>query len=251
MKNNKHSFTPPRVLKLNTYKVLAILFFLSSFFLSSVLGILFIKQVPPQKILSKLGIMKLSSPTDWSKISWNSCMEQLNYDADIVFIGDSLTRGQNFQSYFKNFKILNLGLSGDTINGVAERSYLIKNFNPEYIFIECGVNSFTSVSIEDMKTQYKNLCLSLKSENSNSKIFIQSILPISPYKEQGNLTNKNIIKFNSFLKELSKTYGFTYVNLYSVYEKNNEMNEAYTKDGIHLDDNSKKLWLDYISSYIK
>ena len=203
MKNNKHSFTPPRVLKLNTYKVLAILFFLSSFFLSSVLGILFIKQVPPQKILSKLGIMKLSSPTDWSKISWNSCMEQLNYDADIVFIGDSLTRGQNFQSYFKNFKILNLGLSGDTINGVAERSYLIKNFNPEYIFIECGVNSFTSVSIEDMKTQYKNLCLSLKSENSNSKIFIQSILPISPYKEQGNLTNKNIIKFNSFKKELN------------------------------------------------
>lgn len=241
---------PPHGQKLVIFKSLTFIFFSLSIFLFSILSVLFIKNAPPQKILSKLKIIKYE-PINWSQVAWNNCMEQLSYDADIVFIGDSLTAGENFQEYFKSFKVLNLGLPGDSIKGVAERSYLIKKFSPKYIFIECGVNSFTSVPIENMKEQYKNLCLSLKSENSNSKIFIQSIFPISSYKEQGNLTNKNIVKFNSFLKELSKSYGFTYVDLYSVYEKNNEMNEVYTKDGIHLNNDSKKLWLDYISSYTK
>lgn len=43
----------------------------------------------------------------------------------------------------------------------------------------------------------------------------------------------------------------TYIDVYSVYVLNGEMNPEYTKDGIHLKDEYKYLWLDVLAEYIQ
>ena len=218
--------------------------------LSTTLGVLYIKKATPQRILSTLGIIKLPEEINWTLESWNSSLEQLDYDSDIVFIGDSLTRGENFQEYFPDKKIVNLGISGDTISGISKRSFVISELAPEMIFVEGGVNSLSSNSVDNLAVQYENMIKDIMSDNPDTEIFIQSILPISNKKQTRGLTNANIIKLNARLQEIAKKHGVTYVDIYSAYVLNGEMNSEYTKDGIHLKDEYKYLWLDILSEYI-
>ena len=142
-----------------------------------------LKKATPQRILSTLGIIKLSEEINWTLESWNSSLEQLDYDSDIVFIGDSLTRGENFQEYFPDKKIVNLGISGDTISGISKRSFVISELAPEMIFVEGGVNSLSSNSVDNLAVQYETMIKDIMSDNPDTEIFIQSILPISNKKQ--------------------------------------------------------------------
>ncbi len=41
-----------------------------------------------------------------------------------------------------------------------------------------------------------------------------------------------------------------YVDVYSAYVLNGEMNPEYTRDGVHLKDEYKYLWLEILSEYV-
>jgi len=228
---------------------ISIILLLICLLLTATLGILYVKKFTPQKLLSKVGI-KVTDATDYSLMSWNSSLEQLVYDADVVFIGDSITRGANFQEYFPDKKIINLGRSGDTVSGISERSYVISHFTPEMIFIMGGVNSIKSNSIEDIISQYESMITKLKTESPNAEIFVQSVLPIQNKNQEGKLTNSNIVKLNEELQSMADRLGVTYIDVYSVYVLNGEMNPEYTVDGVHLKEEYKHLWLDLLSEYI-
>lgn len=229
---------------------ISIILLLICILLSTTLGVLYIKKATPQKILSTLGF-KFPEEINWTLESWNSSLEQLDYDSDIVFIGDSLTRGENFQEYFPDEKIVNLGISGDTLSGIAKRAFVISELNPEMIFVEGGVNSLSSTSVDNLAVQYETMLQDIMADNPDNEIFIQSILPISNKNQTRGLTNENIIKLNARLQEIAKKHGVTYVDIYSAYVLNGEMNPEYTKDGVHLKDAYKHLWLDILSEYIK
>ena len=216
---------------------------------SSFIAVLFVKQSSPQYALNKIGF-NFEQPTNWALFSWNSSLEQFDYDADIIFIGDSLTCGENFQEYFPKSKILNLGLSGDTISGVSKRSNVISNFSPEKIFIECGVNSFSSTSFETMVNQYGEMISNLSADNPSSQIYIQSVFPISKSRESGNLTNENIISFNTELRSIADDCNAVYIDIYSHYVEDGQMKTEYTIDGIHLKDEYKHIRLDVLSEFI-
>ena len=233
----------------NRWIIVSIILLIICLMQTTLLGILYVKKITPQKLISKVGI-KVNDATDYSLLSWNSSLEQLVYDADIVFIGDSLTRGENFQEYFPDSKIINLGRSGDTVSGVSERSYLISHFTPEKVFVMCGVNSLKTNSIEDIIFQYESMIIKLMNENPNSDFYVQSVLPIQNNKQEGRLTNENIVKLNGELQNMAERLGLTYIDVYSVYVDNGEMNHKYTVDGIHLQEEYKYLWLDVLSKYI-
>lgn len=234
----------------NLWISISVVLFFICLLLSVALGFLYVKKITPQKFLSKVGI-KVTDATDYSLMSWNSSLEQLVYDADVVFIGDSLTRGENFQEYFPDYKIINLGLSGDTVNGIFERSHIIRRFTPEKIFIMGGVNSLKDNGVEEVISQYEAMMVELKTENPHADIYVQSVLPILNNNEEGRLTNNNIRGLNEKLKDMSDRLGITYIDVHSVYELNGEMNPEYTKDGVHLKEEYKHLWLDLLSEYVK
>jgi len=217
--------------------------------LSAILMVLYWKKAPPQRILAKLGI-PVQEGTDWSLNSWERSLKQLTYDADIVFIGDSLVIGENFQEYFMDKKILNLGRSGDSLPSIYKRADIISHFTPEMIFVEGGVNSLSGGRIDDLAMIYESMVRELTESNPHAEIYIQSVLPISSNKEQRGLSNKNIIKFNEALKEIAQKYNVVYVDLHSVFSLNGEMNPDYTIDGVHIKDEFKYIWPEVISAYI-
>ena len=207
------------------------------------------KKATPQRLLSKLGF-SFPAETNWTLESWNSSLGQLDYDSDIIFIGDSLTRGENFQERFPEKKIINLGISGDTLSGISKRTFVISGLTPEMIFVEGGVNSLNSSSVDDLATLYESMIVELMADNPGDEIFIQSVLPISNTSQTGGLTNKNIIALNAKLQEIAEKHGATYIDIHSAYVLDGEMNPEYTKDGVHLKDEYKYLWLDILEEYI-
>ncbi len=217
--------------------------------LSATLGILYVNNATPQRLLAKLGF-HFSEETNWTLESWNSSLKQLNYDSDIIFIGDSLTIGENFQAYFPDKKIMNLGISGDSLSDISKRAFIIRELTPEMIFIEGGVNSLGSNSVDSLAVQYESMIVEIMDNNPGDEMFIQSNLPVSNEIQAGGLTNENIAKLNAKLREIAEKHSATYIDVYSAYVLDGEMNPAYTKDGIHLNDEYKYLWLEILSEYI-
>ena len=217
--------------------------------LSAVLGVLYEKKATPQKLLSKLGFSGVRDVNSTLE-SWESSLSQLAYDADIVFIGASLTMGENFQEYFPDKKIINLGVSGDSVSGIYDRSWIISHFTPEKIFVEGGVNSLVTKSVDEVAKEYEKMVEDIAADNPEAELFIQSVLPVSRYNDNGGLTNGNIVLLNEKLKEIAARHGITYIDLHSAYELSGEINHEYTRDGLHLSDEGKLVWPEVISEYV-
>lgn len=188
-------------------------------------------------------------PTNWSLVAWERCIDKLDYDADIVFFGDSIISGSDFQKSFPDKKVIELGLPGDSLMGMLARTEMIKSVTPEKIFMMGGINSIRNgkdVTLE----QYEELLHTVKEENPEIELYVMSILPISKEKEKAVTSNEVIKEFNAELSALAMHMGITYVDLFSAYEDNGYLNPDLTKDGVHLKEDAYKIWEDKIEEYI-
>ncbi len=72
--------------------------------------------------------------------AWTNSLKQMNVKVDIVFFGDSLTYYGDFASVFHDKVVCNLGLRGDTIQGMIDRAEQVKILKPKVTFIIAGIN---------------------------------------------------------------------------------------------------------------
>ena len=65
----------------------------------------------------------------------------------LVFIGDSLTRWGDWWHRFPGYQVANLGISGETVEGLLARRELIRMQidNPNFIFLMTGINNLATV----------------------------------------------------------------------------------------------------------
>lgn len=202
------------------------------------------------KILVKLGLKERVAETNWAIFSWESCLNQLDYDADIVFFGNSITRGGDFQNSFKGKKIVNLGYSGDTINGMTQRINMVKNVSPEKIFVMIGINDLNNYNFEICVKQYSTLLKTIHEAVPDSEIYVQSVLPVHGKKEK-TCSNSTIEKFNKELEKLSAKYDMTYIDLFSVFIEKNEPKTMLYKDDVHINTKGYEIWAETIREYIE
>lgn len=190
------------------------------------------------------------SEIDWAVVGWNNTLIKLDYDADIVFFGDSITRASDFREYFPYFDIVNSGYSGDTLKGMLSRVAGVAAVEPEKVFVLGGINGLTDTNAADCIKTYAKLLDSLKEALPDAEIYVQSVLPVSHEKEAVYCHNTAIADFNAKLVELAQEKGAVFVNLYPLYELNGEMNPELTVDGIHLTPEAYDLWATEIEQYI-
>lgn len=203
------------------------------------------------KVLVKLGLKKHPSETNWELKSWDSCLEKLDYDADVAFFGDSITRGGDFQDYFKNVKSVNLGLSGDTLIGMKSRVSMVKNTTPEKVFIMGGINSLTDNNIELCVNDYAEMIELILADLPDIDIYIQSVLPTSVEKTDSSRNNETVERFNNELKKLAEKKNCTYIDLFSLFCKDGEMNSDYSVDGMHINEKGYAVWAEAIADFVE
>ena len=218
--------------------------------------LLFIHGHYAQKILMDLGLVKTEEAENYSIVfdlntvdAWERCLEQLNVDADVVFIGDSLTYYSDFTAYFPEKTICNLGVNGDTLQGINVRVGMIRAVKPEKVFLLGGINSLRDARFDAALREYEQLvnhmCRLLDAE-----IYLISVLPIASYRAAGVLSNDTITRFNQKLSELAEKKGIVYIDAASSFLLNGEMNPAYTIDGVHLNQAGYEVWADQIAAYM-
>ena len=214
------------------------------------LGFLLHREGYDEKLLVKLGLKEPVSQGDWAVGGWNNTLMKMDYDADIVFLGDSITAASDFRAYFPNRKIVNLGYHGDTLVGMIDRVPGVAAVSPEKVFVMGGINGLTDLNADICLNTYSQLLDELAEALPESQIYVQSTLPIAAVRERYGCSNRTIADFNQALDTMAQQRGMTFVDLHSLYSKGGEMDPEYSYDGLHLLSQAYALWADAITPYI-
>lgn len=213
--------------------------------------LIFLKGGYYKKLMIKLGLQAQAAKTDHTALAWHNCLKKMRYDADVVFFGDSITLASDFSLRFPDKRIVNLGIGGDTLAGMTQRIPMIEALSPEKVFIMGGINGLTDHNMAKMFASYRQLVEKIHSASPNAKIYIQSILPVSKAKELSLIChNKTIRAFNLQLKQLAVEEKLVFVDLFSVYEKDGQMNPQLSPDGLHLNKDAYIHWENIVETFI-
>ena len=178
--------------------------------------------------------------------AWSNSLRQLNIKADIVFFGDSLTYYGDFASVFPNKTVCNLGLRGDTIQGLINRVEQVMILDPGVVYLMAGINDVNTCSLEQFGSKYESLLNHLISNKDNISIVVQGLLPVNSNSFQISCDNNQIIDCNKIIEKVASNLSLDYIDLFSLYEDNGLLSKGMTIDGIHLERDAYSRWYDVL-----
>lgn len=170
---------------------------------------------------------------------------------DIIFLGDSLTDNNEWAESFES-SIANRGIGGDTTAGVLFRLKEVTNREPEKIFLMIGINDLVNgIPKEKIIDNYSLIIERIRKETPETKLYVQSVLPINKKLSYYKVKNTDIESINKKLAKISKTNNASYVDLYPLFvDSTGELNKTWTIDGVHLNGDAYKVWEAHIQVYL-
>jgi lysophospholipase L1-like esterase len=162
---------------------------------------------------------------------------------NVVFLGDSITEMCEWQEFFPEKRVLNRGISGDSIYGVLDRLDKIIELMPEKVFLTIGVNDLQRRydpnevirSIEEIVDKLITSC--------NCKVYIQSILPVIEQKLTTGIKNSEIDYVNKELSHFATRNNIEFLdNNSQMKDKTGNLKEELSSDGLHLNGEAYMLW---------
>ena len=174
--------------------------------------------------------------------AWTNSLRQMNVKADIVFFGDSLIYNGDFASALPNKVVCNLGLRGDTLQGMKDRVEQVKLLKPKKVYLMAGINDVACKSDDEFGNQYESLIRMLREQSPTAELTVFSMLPVNDKGFTIRCNNKQVVLCNKKIASLCIKHGLRYVDLYSVYECSGILPKELTTDGIHLKKTAYHKW---------
>lgn len=169
----------------------------------------------------------------------------------IIFLGNSITEGGNWQELTGDHSVINRGIGGDITYGLLKRIDEVIKRQPSKLFILIGINDIGK-DLPDavIADNYKKLVKKVQQESTGTKIYVQSILPLNnkvtgfpQHYDKG----EQVISTNRLLKRMAEELNCTYVDLYPLFlDEHKRLAEKYTKDGLHLKPEGYTVWVNYL-----
>lgn len=193
--------------------------------------------------------------TSAPKSGLNNKLSKPNSAQDILFVGNSINDGGEWHELFNDNRVKNRGISGDMSSGILHRLKEISDRKPAKVFLMIGINDLSRGISPD--SLVKNILLAndyLKQESPNTKVFIESILPVNTSfgKFQGQVSKgKQIIQTNELLNAASARHRFEFIDLHSSFiDAQGMLDTKYTNDGLHLTGAGYQHWRHLIYSKV-
>ena len=190
----------------------------------------------------------------WCIRGWTNTLEKLDLKVDAVFFGNSITSGCSFEKQFPHLSICNLGYPGDNLDGMLRRIDQIKATHPKNVFVMAGINGLSNQSEREFTAKYSLLVDSIKKAVPTARIFLQSILPVNPTMDAGKTYKGKTDKIeagNDAIRKIAKEKGCVYIDLFTLYAKDNVMPSELTRDGVHLYPEAYERWAEEIRKYLE
>ena len=168
---------------------------------------------------------------------------------NLVFIGDSLTQWCDWEKRFPTHTVTNLGISGETVEGLLGRRERIRSRikDPDFIFLMTGINNIAN-EMYDILVPYREIVRNLCTWYKGSTIVVQSILPI----ELTWIDNSAIRRTNGELERIAAEFNAPYLDIYSLFVDNSgEPRPGYlSDDGVHLANKGYDAWTDAVGKFL-
>lgn len=211
------------------------------------------------RVLSKTGLIEYDVANVRHQIEyrclegWSNSLSKQNINSDVVFYGNSITYESDFQKYFPQLHVSNLGCNRDDLDDLIHRSFLIKSVHPHKIFLLGGINSIINVTLDEFEHKFIVLVDTIRKQNPYAQLYLQSLLPVNVEMEIGSRyrdCHRKIKEANQIIKKIALSKGYQYVDLYSFYQINDSMPRKYTRDGLHLYSEAYSIWAQAIYRYL-
>lgn len=159
------------------------------------------------------------SVNTWDKMHAEDTLIAQYDQVDLLFVGDSITAGWNWEIWQKNFaplKAANFGIGGDHTGNVLWRLQhgAIGNIKPKLIVLLIGVNNFGHLNEtpEQVATGVSKVIQQLQLAWPDSKILLNGVFPFdqdakSPNRARVKELNKRISKLQNKNSIVFKDYG--------------------------------------------
>ena len=169
------------------------------------------------------------------------------HECDVVFIGDSIIDGAEWNELFPSLKIANRGIAGDRTDGVLERMDSIYSTNAIKAFIMIGINDlFDGAEVNTVAENYSRIIKKLVA--NKMQVFVQSTILAG---KQNTQLNNKINALNEQLKKIAAVdESVTYIDLNIILANDSFLNNSYSRDGTHLNGTGYGVWKNIIEKYL-
>lgn len=174
---------------------------------------------------------------------------------DIVFLGNSITDGTDWNELLKLPTARNRGISGDITFGVLERLDEVTEGKPAKVFILIGINDI-SRNIPDsvILDNYKRMIRRIKAASPTTKIYFNTLLPVNNTFGSRAHFNKDehIQHINEELKKLGAVEKITVIDIHDKFlDADKRLDKTLTYDGLHLNGEGYTRWAAILKPYLK
>ncbi len=169
----------------------------------------------------------------------------------IIFLGDSITEAGEWAELLNNPNAINRGIAGDVTQGVLLRLQSILEAEAEKVFLMIGVNDLIMRSPDYIIQNYRKILSRFQKESSQTKVFVQSVLPVNNQLRNTSIQNQDIKRLNKELQLLAQEFGYEYLDLHTLLkDSNGNLAEKYSVDGIHLNGLAYQQWKQFLNPYL-
>ena len=139
----------------------------------------------------------------------------------VIFLGNSITQGGDWAKLTGDSTVINRGIGADITFGLRSRLADVTKRRPSKLFVLIGINDI-SKDIPDavIAAQYRALVDSVKRQSPETKIFVQSILPLNPTVRnfpQHYDKQEHVVSVNRLLRQMASETGVTYIDLWPMF----------------------------------
>ncbi|MES2276279.1 MAG: family 20 glycosylhydrolase [Bacteroidota bacterium] len=174
---------------------------------------------------------------------------------DIIFLGNSITNGNEWGELFSDAHVKNRGISGDITTGVLNRLDEVIARKPAKIFLLIGINDFAAGNAPDTVVGHIfQIAKRVNEQTPGTQLYVQSLLPVNDaFNKFPTHVNKleKVKQTNLMLEAGAKAGHYTYIDLSpSFCNKDGKLDTLYTNDGLHEKGPGYMLWKHLIYPYV-
>ena len=125
------------------------------------------------------------------------------------------------------------------------------------IFVVSGVNDVShNLTPNQIIINIERVVERIRRESPKTKLYIESLLPFNSVKNRYKAMNGKsdaIKEVNILLEELTKKYKLKFINLYPHFVEpgTDELIPQLTNDGLHINSEGYKIWVEQLKNYVK
>ena len=166
---------------------------------------------------------------------------------DIIFLGNSITAGTDWNELLQSKKVKNRGISGDITYGVLERLKDITAGKPAKIFLLIGINDISrNITDEKIIENFSRIVSRIRTESPRTRIYLHTLMPVNhTFDKFKNHYGKDehILRVNEAIRKMADNKKVFMIDLYPNFlDNDNRMKAEFTHDGLHLTAAGYQVW---------